>query len=232
MNVCEEHKAESEARRSKIPERAARRSSITSAKRDDQIARPRRAQTCARSARWECAREAGRFFFKVWIEKYSQDENWILRGLECTLHRKFARYKVAWSYLYVLWVPSPQFAVFLQILPITDILYLLSWDLLFVESLFLSSLKHLKSFVKCDDAYCVIQSYISKKRLLNISLGVRQTITFTCSLALCCLYTYSRPVLYFIRWEVTPINTPERCPFSCCASGWVFIWQKFHSPKK
>ena len=31
-----------------------------SAKRDDQIARPRRAQTCER---WECAREAGRFFF-------------------------------------------------------------------------------------------------------------------------------------------------------------------------
>ena len=33
-----------------------------SAKRDDQIARPRRAQTCERTARWECAREAGRFF--------------------------------------------------------------------------------------------------------------------------------------------------------------------------
>ena len=33
-----------------------------SARRDDQIARPRRAQTCARSARRECAREAGRFF--------------------------------------------------------------------------------------------------------------------------------------------------------------------------
>ena len=31
-----------------------------SAKRDDQIARPRRAQTCER---WECAREAGRYFF-------------------------------------------------------------------------------------------------------------------------------------------------------------------------
>ena len=34
-----------------------------SAKRDDRIARPRRAQTCERSARWECAREAGRFFY-------------------------------------------------------------------------------------------------------------------------------------------------------------------------
>ena len=33
-----------------------------SAERDDQIARPRRAQTCERSARWECACEAGRFF--------------------------------------------------------------------------------------------------------------------------------------------------------------------------
>ena len=33
-----------------------------SAKRDDQIARPRRAETCERSARQECAREAGRFF--------------------------------------------------------------------------------------------------------------------------------------------------------------------------
>ena len=31
-----------------------------SAKRDDQIVRPRRAQTCAR---WECVRQAGRFFF-------------------------------------------------------------------------------------------------------------------------------------------------------------------------
>ena len=31
-----------------------------SAKRDDRIARPRRAQTCAQ---WECARKAGRFFF-------------------------------------------------------------------------------------------------------------------------------------------------------------------------
>ena len=31
-----------------------------SAKRDDQFARLKRAQTCAR---WECARQAGRFFF-------------------------------------------------------------------------------------------------------------------------------------------------------------------------
>ena len=34
-----------------------------SAKRDDQIARLSRAQTCERNARWECARKAGRFFF-------------------------------------------------------------------------------------------------------------------------------------------------------------------------
>ena len=33
-----------------------------SAKRDDRIACPSRAQTCARSALRECAREAGRFF--------------------------------------------------------------------------------------------------------------------------------------------------------------------------
>ena len=33
-----------------------------STKRDDRIARRRRAKTCARSAQWECAREAGRFF--------------------------------------------------------------------------------------------------------------------------------------------------------------------------
>ena len=39
-----------------------RRAQERSAKRDDQIARPRRVQTCARSARRECAREAGRFF--------------------------------------------------------------------------------------------------------------------------------------------------------------------------
>ena len=35
---------------------------LRSAKRDERIARPRRAQTCERSARWECAREASRFF--------------------------------------------------------------------------------------------------------------------------------------------------------------------------
>ena len=35
------------------------------AKRDDQIARPRRAQTCERSAPWECAREAGRFYYII-----------------------------------------------------------------------------------------------------------------------------------------------------------------------
>ena len=35
------------------------KSEKTTAKRDNQIARPRRAQTCAR---WECARKAGRFF--------------------------------------------------------------------------------------------------------------------------------------------------------------------------
>ena len=34
----------------------------SSAKRDDRIVRPRRAQTCERSAWWECAREAARFF--------------------------------------------------------------------------------------------------------------------------------------------------------------------------
>ena len=38
------------------------KSTRPSVKRDDQIARPRRAQTCARGARRECAREAGRFF--------------------------------------------------------------------------------------------------------------------------------------------------------------------------
>ena len=36
-----------------------------SAKRDDWIARPRCVQTCERSARWECANEAGRFFFLI-----------------------------------------------------------------------------------------------------------------------------------------------------------------------
>ena len=38
-----------------------------SAKRDNQIARSRRAQTCALSAPWECARQAGRFFFSVFV---------------------------------------------------------------------------------------------------------------------------------------------------------------------
>ena len=37
------------------------KSTRPNAKRDDRIARLRRAQTCARGARWECAREAGRF---------------------------------------------------------------------------------------------------------------------------------------------------------------------------
>ena len=39
-----------------------------SAKRDDRIARPRRAQTCERSARWECAHEAGRFFVFFYLK--------------------------------------------------------------------------------------------------------------------------------------------------------------------
>ena len=44
------------------------KSTRPSAKRDDQIAIPRRAQTCERSMRWECAREAGRFFdLKKWF---------------------------------------------------------------------------------------------------------------------------------------------------------------------
>ena len=44
---------------------------LRSAKRDDLIARPRRAQTCARSARWECAREAGRFFlYWHWVRSF------------------------------------------------------------------------------------------------------------------------------------------------------------------
>ena len=36
---------------------------LRSAKRDDRIAHPGRTQTCERSAQWECARKAGRFFF-------------------------------------------------------------------------------------------------------------------------------------------------------------------------
>ena len=39
-----------------------------SAKRDDQIARPRRAQTCELRAPWECAREAGRFYKSVSVK--------------------------------------------------------------------------------------------------------------------------------------------------------------------
>ena len=60
-------RTEREARRSKIPERATRRSSIT--ERDDQIARPRRAQTCERSelraklAMRMCPRSWQIFFF-------------------------------------------------------------------------------------------------------------------------------------------------------------------------
>ena len=38
------------------------KSTRPSTKRDDQIARPRRAQTCELRARWECARQADRFF--------------------------------------------------------------------------------------------------------------------------------------------------------------------------
>ena len=51
------------AKREVQKERSAKRDvqKFWSSKRDDRIARPRRAQTCERSARWECAREAGRF---------------------------------------------------------------------------------------------------------------------------------------------------------------------------
>ena len=50
-----------------------------SAKRDDQIARPRRAQACERSARWECAREAGRFF-KTCFPDTNHAESWPMNG--------------------------------------------------------------------------------------------------------------------------------------------------------
>ena len=53
-----------------------RRAQERSAKRDDQIVRPRRAQTGARSVRREFAREAGRFFF-IPLFKSNNIENYI-----------------------------------------------------------------------------------------------------------------------------------------------------------
>ena len=57
------------------------KSTRPSAKRDDRIARPSalklaREASCARSARWECAREAGRFFFfycgTMWLQSKTE----------------------------------------------------------------------------------------------------------------------------------------------------------------
>ena len=43
-----------------------------SAQRDDRLSR--RAQICERRARWECAREAGRFFLILFIQKTQKSQ--------------------------------------------------------------------------------------------------------------------------------------------------------------
>ena len=62
------------------------KSTRPSAKRDDQIARPRRTQACAR---WECAREAGRFFNNKLSKSFSAVQlisNWTFKCIWCKVY--------------------------------------------------------------------------------------------------------------------------------------------------